>query len=871
MSRIYLIDGSAQIHRAFFAIRGLATTRGLPTNAVYGFTTMLRKLLADFQPELVGISFDLPGPTFRHEEFPEYKSHRPKMDETLSVQIPYVRKVCDVFQLPVVECAGYEADDVLATLTRQALDLGHTVTLVSADKDLLQLVDDRVQVLNPGREGSGATLYDAARVEEKMGVPPSRVVDVLALMGDSVDNVPGVPGIGEKGARDLIREFGSVEGVLENAAKVKRPTYREGLLGHREDALLSKRLVTLRTDVPVTLDPDALRRHEPRLDAAYALFTELEFVTLAREYAPEAAPTLTVHETLETGEALLALADRAREKGVVAIVPQVDHSRPGEPRLQSLGFSVAARRSASAEKALLEAAGAPLLHDPKVAKLAVDGKGLEVALADSGLPFSGLAFDALVMAYLINPGKRAYSLEDLAFEFLGERSRPKEIAAPGGEAALLARQAGLDAETLFRLHGPVRERIEAEGLLPIYDTLELPLISVLARMEIAGVRVDTSRLRTMSADMEGQLGTLTAEIKALAGADFNLNSPIQLREILFDKLGLKAGKKTAKTKAASTAEDVLEELGEVHPLPRKILEYRSVQKLKSTYVDALPLLVRGATGRIHATFHQTVAATGRISSSDPNLQNIPIRTAEGRRIREAFVAEPGYELLSADYSQIELRVLAHLSKDEALIETFRKGEDVHDRTSLEVFGPFSPIPKDEQRRRSKMINYALLYGKSAFTLAKDIGISKKEAEEFIDQYFARYPRVRRFLDETLDKARRTGVVRTLLGRLRRLPDLHAKSFPVRMEAERQAINTPIQGSAADLIKKAMVDLDRELRERRLRSRLILQIHDELLLEVPGDEAADAKTLVKDVMEKALPLDVPLVVDARLGANWAEVH
>jgi DNA polymerase-1 len=832
---------------------------------------MLRKLVADEAPELLGISFDLPGRTFRHEAFPEYKSHRPKMDESLSVQIPYVRRVCEAFRLPIIECAGFEADDVLATLTRQALAQGETVVLVSSDKDLLQLVSERVFVLNPGREGSGTTLFDAGKVEEKMGVPPALVVDVLALMGDSVDNVPGVPGIGEKGARDLIREFGSLEGVLENVDKVKRPTYREGLRSHRDDALLSKSLVTLRTDAPVSLDLEQLRRKEPRLDAAYALFTELEFVTLAREYAPEAPPSLTVHGALESADALREFVGRAREKGDLAVVPQVDHSKPAEPRLVAVGFSSEARRSTSAERALLEGPAADLLADPRVRKLAIDGKGLQVLLNEAGLELGGLAFDALVMAYLINPGRRAYTLEDLAFEFLGERARPKEFAAPGEQGALLARSAGAEAELLFRLHGPVRERIEAEGLLPIYDTLELPLISVLARMEIAGVRVDTALLGSMSRDMEGQLSELTAEIKDLAGTDFNLNSPIQLREILFEKLGLKAGKKTAKTKAASTAEDVLEELAAAHPLPRKILEYRSVQKLKSTYVDALPSLVRGATGRIHATFHQTIAATGRISSSDPNLQNIPIRTAEGRRIREAFVAEAGCVLLSADYSQIELRVLAHLSKDEALIETFRRGEDVHDRTSLEIFGPFSPISKEEQRRRSKMINYALLYGKGAFTLAKDIGISKKEAEEFIEQYFARYPKVRRFLDETLDHARRTGVVRTLLGRLRRLPDLHAKSFPVRMEAERQATNTPIQGSAADLIKKAMVDLDRELGARRLRSRLILQIHDELLLEVPEDEAEVARDLVKDVMEKALPLDVPLVVDARLGANWAEVH
>jgi DNA polymerase-1 len=866
--RIYLIDGSAQVHRAYFAIRGLATHRGLPTNAVYGFTTMLRKLTVDEAPEYLGISFDLPGRTFRHEEYPEYKIHRPKMDEDLAVQLPYVRRVCAALRIPILDVSGYEADDVLATLAAQAVAQGRKVVLVSSDKDLLQLVSEHVFVLNPGREGSGSVLYDSSKVEEKMGVPPQRVTDVLALMGDAVDNVPGVAGIGEKGARDLVREFGSLEAVLENAAKVKRATYRAGLEAHREDALLSKRLVTLRLDAPVSLDLDALRRKEPDRKELYSLFTELEFTSLAHEFAPEAVPSTLAHEALEEEAAIATFVKEAREKGEVALALV---EGPGGSGVTGVGLSIAPRWSVFVALKGLKGPLGDLLEDEAVRKLSVDGKRLKVALEGAGLPLSGLSFDALVIAYLINPGRRNYSLEELAFEFLGERRRTAEISAPGGESEAAGRRGGAEAELLVRLKDPVVSRLREEGLWSIYETMELPLISVLAKMEQAGVLVDVEILRAMSREMEGQLLALTQEIKTLAGVDFNLNSPIQLREILFDKLGLKAGKKTAKTRAASTAEDVLEELAALHPLPRKILEYRSIQKLKSTYVDALPALVATETGRIHATFHQTVAATGRISSSDPNLQNIPIRTPEGRKIREAFVAAKGHLLLSADYSQIELRILAHLSKDASLIETFRRGEDVHDRTSREIFGPFSPLAAEEQRRRSKMINYALLYGKTAFTLARDIGISKAEAEEFIESYFGRYPMVRRFIDETLDRARKSGVVRTLLGRLRRLPDLHAKSFAVRMEAERQAVNTPVQGSAADLIKKAMLDLDRALGERRLRSRLILQIHDELLLEVPEEEAGGLPELVKGVMEGALSLDVPLVVDARLGRNWAEVH
>jgi DNA polymerase I len=885
--KLYLVDGSAQFHRAYHAIRGLATSRGLPTNATYGFTTMLKKLIEDEKPERLGMLFDPPGKTLRHEEYKEYKANRVKMDDDLAVQIPWVRRVCDVFRLPILEVPGYEADDVIATLARQAVEQGMSVVVVSGDKDLLQLVSDDVLVLNPGREGTGSTLYDRKTVEEKWGVPPERVVDILALVGDAVDNIPGVAGIGDKGARDLVREFGPVEAVLENADKVKRTAYREGLKNHREDALLSKRLATLRVDVPITLDVEALKRQEPDRPAAYALFKDLEFQAIAREFAPEATPVGEARPRLLTRLADVdVLVEGARKSGRLslgAVVTSAEPMRahllgialspaPGEAAYVPLGHSKIDLPEAPPEEVVIDRLR-PVLEDPSVRKLSAHAKRDLVVLGRKGVRVAGVDFDAIVASYLINPGRRAYSLDDLAFEFLGERrgSGTEGVSGEDASAEMTARTAGGDALLVLRLDESVSRRLEEEGLATIYRTMELPLIEVLADMERAGVKVDRALLASMSREMEAQLAVLTGEIHVLAKGEFNINSPIQLREVLFDRLSLKAGKKTAKTRAASTAEDVLEELALVHELPRKILEYRSIQKLKSTYVDALPDLVSRETGRIHATFNQTVAATGRISSSDPNLQNIPIRTAEGRRIREAFVAEPGHLLLSADYSQIELRILAHLSKDQTLIDTFRRGEDVHDRTSREVFGPLSSVPPEEQRRVSKMINYALLYGKSAFTLAKDIGVSRKEAETFIEAYFSRYPSVRRFIDDTIAKARETGHVRTLLGRLRRLPDLRAKNFQVRMEAERQAMNTPVQGSAADLIKKAMIDLHRQLAERRLRSRLILQIHDELLLEVPEDEAETARGLVKAVMEGALELEVPLVVDARLGRNWAEVH
>jgi DNA polymerase-1 len=885
---LYLIDGSNQFHRAYFAIRGLTTSRGFPTNAAYGFTTMLRKFLQDEDPQWCGIAFDLAGPTFRHEEYGAYKANRRAMEDDLRVQLPFVRRVCGVFALPILEVTGFEADDLIGTLASQAVARGHQVVVVSSDKDLLQLVSDDIRVLNPGREGSGTVLYDRQKVEEKFGVPPERVVDVLALVGDAIDNVPGVPGIGEKGARDLIRQYGSLEEALAHAGEVKRAAYREGLKAHADQARLSKRLVTLRMDVPVSLDLDLLQRRTPDRSQAHSLFTELEFVALAREFAPEPTALGTTHEVLADEAALGAFVERARAAGRVSVSVLSTRPEPMRASIQGIGLAVDEGRAVYVPLAPspLEPLGAltkeralallrPLFEDPAVQKLTARGKHDQILLAREGLPYRGLAFDTLLAAYLLNPGRRTTSVEDLALEHLGQRPKDTGGILSGGAADVpldaAAQASAQEADLTLRLSVPLSAQMDEQGLRPAFETIERPLVEVLAEMEQAGVKVNVPFLRELSADMERQITGLTAEIYALAGQDFNINSPIQLREVLFDRLGLKSAKKTAKTRAASTAEEVLDELAQHHPLPRKILEYRSVQKLKSTYVDALPELVNPETGRIHAYFQQTVAATGRLSVTDPNLQNIPIRTAEGRRIREAFVAEVGHLLLSADYSQIELRILAHLSKDETLVDTFRRGEDVHDRTSREVFGPLSAIPADEQRRVSKMINYALLYGKSAFTLAKDIGVPRKDAERFIEAYFARYPQVRRFIDETIAQARATGVVRTLLGRLRRLPDLHSANFQIRMEAERQAMNTPVQGSAADLIKKAMLDLHRELKERSLRSRLILQIHDELLLEVPEEEAEAARALVKQVMEGALPLDVPLVADARLGPSWADVH
>ena len=679
-----------------------------------------------------------------------------------------------------------------------------------------------------------------------------------------------------------------MEAVLDNAEKVRRPAYREGLKAHREDAILSKRLVTLRTDVPITLDLVKLERREPNRALAHGLFTELEFVNLVKEFVPEPSTTGTSYEIVTDEAALAGFLERARRAGEVGLSVLRSTREPMRARVVGLALTREPGRAIYVpfDPAPLEAPSVlprarameilrPLRADPAVSLHSARAKHDRILLGRLGVPADRLVFDVGVASYLLNPGRRSWSVEELALEVLGEQPKPMagivEGGADGISIAAAAQAAAQEADLARRLSGPMTTRLREEGLIEIFETMEMPLVEVLADMERAGVKINREILAEMSRDMEKQITDLTRDIHALAGGEFNINSPIQLRDVLFARLGMRSAKKTAKTRAMSTAEEVLEELAAEHELPRKILEYRSVQKLKSTYVDALPGLVDPETGRIHASFNQTVAATGRLSTADPNLQNIPIRTPEGRRIREAFVAERGHLLLSADYSQIELRVLAHLSKDKTLIDTFQRGEDVHDRTAREIFGPLSALPVDEQRRVSKMVNYALLYGKSAFTLAKDIGVTKTQAAEFIEAYFGRYPSVRKFIDDTIARARETGTVRTLLGRLRRLPDLRSPNFQIRAEAERQAMNTPVQGSAADLIKKAMIDLQREIRRRGLRARLILQIHDELLLEVPEEEAETSRALVRQVMEGALALDVPLVADARLGATWADVH
>jgi DNA polymerase-1 len=890
---LFLIDGNSQMYRAYHAIRGLTGPDGKSTNAVFGFVTMLRKLLADHRPTHVAAAFDLAGPTFRDALADDYKANRAPMPPDLVEQVDLVHRACAALGVPVLTHEGVEADDVIGTLAKRAEAAGFDVAIVTGDKDLLQLVGGSVRVFNPRDEG---TWYDAAGVVEKFGVPPERVIDVLALTGDSVDNVKGVPGIGDKGARELIGEFGSLDALLEGAGRVTQKRYREALLAHAGEALKSRELVTIRTSVPVAVEFDALAYTGADRERCYELFSSLGFRSLTNEFAPTAATVAKDYQAVVSLEALAALVPELRAVGSVAVAVIGDDASPLRTRLIGIALSAGmrhgryvplghtaldespsldARRAVDLLRPLLAGGGCEIVgHDVKFDAMVLDRHGLRVA--DS-------AFDTMLASYLLDSTRAPHALEDLGSTYLGYRAvAAEEVLGKGAKAVTAADlpvSAILDyacerADLARQLAGVLKPKLAEQGLDGVYRDLEMPLVPVLMAVEQAGVRVDVAALGALSTRLDTEMERLAARIYGLAGEPFNINSPKQLGDVLFEKLKLPALKKTGKTKTASTAVEVLEELAASHELPRLVLDWRAMQKLKGTYVDALPALVDGATGRVHTSFNQAVAATGRLSSSDPNLQNIPVRTELGREIRKAFVAEPGNVLISADYSQIELRVLADLAGDAALIDAFRRGEDIHDRTALAIFGAASGRDRKEMRATAKMVNYALLYGKTAFTLSKDIGVSQQAAQAFIDAYFAGFPGVRQFIDRTLEEARATGVVKTLFGRRRPVPDITSQNTQVRQAAERVAVNMPIQGTAADILKRAMIDVHRALLERPapatgLRARMILTVHDELLFEVPRAEADEVAALVKTHMEGAARLAVPLTVDIGIGDNWNE--
>jgi len=896
---LFLIDGSSQMYRAYHAFRGrgLSNQEGHTTHAVYVFVTMLRKLMNDHHPEYIAASFDLAGRTFRDDLVTDYKANRVEMPDDLAEQISWVHEACEALGVPIITAPGYEADDVIGTIAKRASDTGFDVAIVSIDKDFFQLVHDGVRVYDPREDGAW---FDETAVREKFGVQPSRVVDVLALVGDTSDNVAGVPGVGKKGAVDLITTFGSLDALLDKAGDLTQRKYREALLAHRDVALRSRELVTIRCDVPIDVDVEALRYRGASRERCYELFSRLAFRTLVNDYAPTADTIRKDYALVATLPELDALIAELRKAGEFALHVIGDH--PSAMRASAVGvaFSTADRQAryvplgheGSGGGDLLSAAPVmdqverdvalarlrPLLEDASVRKVGHDLKDDTVVLRNHGVELKGLAFDSMLASYLLDATRSGHPLEETSLEHLGYKALTEEdVCGRGAKAVGLAAvtpQAALNfagerADLARQLSNRLAPLLVTDSLDQVFRELEMPLVPVLADIERAGILIDGPALATQSQHIERELARYTERIYGLAGQEFNINSPKQLGEILFEKLQLPALKKTGKTRSASTAVEVLEELALVHELPRLILEWRGLHKLKSTYIDALPQLVHPATGRVHTSFNQAVAATGRLSSSDPNLQNIPIRTELGRQIRRAFVAAPGHVLISADYSQIELRVLAHLADEDALIEAFRSGEDIHDRTARKVFGPASGLDKHELRRRAKIVNYALLYGKTAFTLAKDIGVTKEAAQAFIDAYFAGFPKVRIFIDDTLRRARETGVVKTMFGRRRLVPELNSRNGQIRSAAERVTVNMPIQGTAADILKKAMIDLHAELPKRGLSTRMILTVHDELLFEAPREEADRAAESVREKMESAAALKVPLTVDVGIAENWRD--
>ena len=902
MSRptLYLIDGSSQMYRAYHAFRGrgLSNQEGHTTHAVYVFVTMLRKLVNDHHPSYMAASFDLAGPTFRDAIVSDYKATRAAMPDDLAEQIAWVQEACEAMGVPILTSRGYEADDVIGTLATRAASEGFEVAIVSIDKDFFQMVHDGIRVYDPREDGAW---FDEQGVVEKFGVKPSQVVDVLALVGDTSDNVAGVPGIGKKGAVDLITQFGSLDALLARTGELK-PKQREALTNHRDDALRSRELVTIRCDVPIEVDFESLRYRGASRERCYELFSRLAFRSLMNEYAPT-ADTITKDYALIATEAQLdALIAELRTAGEFALRLIPDQPAAMRASIVGLAFSTADRQARYVPMGhegddgggadLLSAASAPsqvdrgvaleklkpLLEDPAVRKVGHDLKFDMEVLEQHGITMAGLAFDSMLASYLLDATRPGHPLEETSLEHLGYKALTEEDVCGRGAKALpfarltpdaLLNFAGERADLARQLSNRLAPLLVTDQLETVYRDLEMPLVPVLAAVERAGIRIDGPALRAQSEHIEQALAQYTARIWELAGEQFNVNSPKQLGEILFEKLKLPTLKKTGKTRSYSTAVEVLEELALSHELPRLILEWRGLHKLKSTYIDALPLLVHPQTGRVHTCFNQAVAATGRLSSSDPNLQNIPIRTELGREIRRAFVADPDHLLISADYSQIELRVLAHLSGDDTLIEAFRSDADIHDRTALKVFGPDSTLDKHELRRRAKIVNYALLYGKTAFTLAKDINVTKESAQEFIEAYFAGFPRVREFIDRTLDEARATGVVKTMYGRRRLVPELNSRNGQIRSAAERVTVNMPIQGTAADILKRAMIDLHAELQTRKLKTRMILTVHDELLFEAPRAEADEAAAIVRERMEGAAQLAVPLTVDVGTAENWRD--
>jgi DNA polymerase-1 len=893
------------IFRAYHAMarqRPMSTKTGVPTAATYVFVNMLRKLRDDFSPEYLAAVFDVGAPTIRNQQaeaittirkfdiktqtfkesqYDGYKANRKEMPGDLVQQIPYIRRALEGYRIPILQLEGYEADDVIGTLARKAAAESYPVFVVSSDKDMLQLVNDKVQVLNPPKDN---LICDAAKVEELLGVPPSKVVDVMALRGDAVDNIPGAPGIGDKGSVELIQRFGSVEQALERAAEVEKKTYRESLENNRDNILYSKQLVTIDTGVAVELNVAAMKVGEPDVESLRVLFAELEFTSLLKELLPvvevKEGDYREIKSKAEFEEYLSGLGENTplalaiptertesveeedeepqpAQSGFLALQPADagDRSAVSLKRLAVSNAPGVGAMVALEDKALADRAKSAL-EDPALPKTVHDFKLALHHFGEQEIALAGVRHDPMLYSYLLDPTYSSHSLPEVAL-----RRFNLKLSGNLAEAA----------DVTGRLASALRKEVDDQGLTSVYEEIDRPLMPVLARMEDAGVKIDPAALERMSVKLQREAAAKARDIYERCGVEFNINSPKQLGDVLFNKLALPMPVKHGKGKKISTAVDVLEGLAADHEVPRLVLEYRQLTKLKSTYVDALPALIRSQSGRVHTTFGQTGTATGRLSSANPNLQNIPIRTELGREIRAAFIAEPGHVLLAADYSQIELRLLAHFSKDKLLVEAFQRGDDIHTLTASQVFGVPPLMVTPDHRRQAKVVNFGIVYGLSGFGLSQQLGITTGEAKNFIDAYFEKYAGVRAFIDATLEKARRDQKVSTLFGRIRPIPDINSKNPTQRGFAERTAVNTPLQGTAADLIKVAMIRIDEEIRKRGLKSRMTLQVHDELVFEVPEHEVDAMKSLVREHMEQAHSLAVPLLVEIGVGLNWRDLE
>ena len=847
--RLFLIDSFGFVFRAYHARARsggppMRTSTGLSTEAVYIFHNMLRKLRAAYQPDYIAAIFES-GPSFREREFTEYKANRTEMPDDLREQIPWIRKLLDAMNVPVLEYPGFEADDVIGALARKAEEQVDVV-IVSSDKDMLQLVDERVSMYNPVKEDEW---YDPAAAEKFMGVKPAQVADLLALKGDAIDNIPGAPGIGDKGARDLIVRFGSVEAALDRAAEVERKMYRESLENNRERILLSKRLATIDTTAPVEFSLDALQTREPHVDELRQVYKELEFFSLVKELGPVDDSHTRDYATFADAADLRAWIAALPADAVVAVA--IDSAAEGELPITTVGLSARPGEGRAFDASLIEEAR-ELLEDPRRPKAAHDIRALLAKLAELGVNGRGFTHDVMLYAFLLCADPGGCSAEALAERHLDRR---------------LPQAADQHADAVRTVLDKLLPEVDALGLRDVYERIDLPLAAVLARIERNGIRIEPAQLAALSERMDADMVRLQEEIHALAGKPFNINSPQQLGKVLFEDLGLPAPFKYGKGKTVSTAADVLEGLAADHEIARKVLDYRQLSKLKGTYVDALPALINPRTHRLHTSFNQIGAATGRLSSSNPNLQNIPIRSELGREIRAAFVPEPGWKLIVADYSQIELRLLAHMSHDPVLVAAFRAGQDIHAATAAEVFHVMPAMVTPDMRRAAKTVNFGIVYGQTPFGLAAQLGIDRKEAEQYIRRYFETYAGVKAFIDETIARVRQEGFAATLFGRRRPIPDMNSRNPNARSFAERTAVNTPLQGTAADLIKLAMIRIDALLAGER--ARMLLQVHDELLFEAPPEDADRIAELVKREMENVHQLDVPLVVDVGIGENWRD--